>query len=47
MFQWMGMREGGRGATPTSISIFDSFDMKALGFKYGHDILTGFKMPRL
>ena len=30
------MREGGRGAIPTSISIFDSYDMKTLWFKFGH-----------
>ena len=30
MFQWAGMMEGRRGATPTSISIFDSYDMKTL-----------------
>jgi hypothetical protein len=37
----------GRVATPTSISIFDSYDIKSLWFKFGHDIFTGFKMPRL
>ena len=30
MFQRAGMRKGGRVATPTSFSIFDSFDMKSL-----------------
>ena len=30
MFWRAGMREGGREATPTSISIFDSYDMKTL-----------------
>ena len=39
--------EWGRGATPTSISIFDSYDMKTLRFELGHDIFTGFKMPTL
>ena len=41
------MNEGGRVATPTSFSIFDSYDMKSLGFKFGHDIFSGFKKPRL
>ena len=31
--------EGGMEATPTSISIFDSYDMKTLWFEFGHDIL--------
>ena len=35
------------GATPTSISIFDFYDMKTFWFKFGHDIFTGFKMPTL
>jgi hypothetical protein len=39
--------EGGRVNTPTSFSIFDSYDMKSLGFKFGHDIFAGFKMARL
>ena len=39
-----GGNEGGRVATPTSISIFDSYDMKSLWIKFGHDIFTGFKM---
>ena len=30
-----------------SCSIFDSYDMKSLWFKFGHDILAGFKMRRL
>ena len=34
-------------ATPTSIEIFDSYDMKTLWIKFGHNIFTGFKMPRL
>ena len=29
MFQKAGMREGGRVATPTSFSIFDSYDIKS------------------
>ena len=36
--------EEGRVATPTSISIFDSYDMKILWCKFGHDIFSGFKM---
>ena len=32
----MGRNEGGVGATPTSISIFDSYVMKTLWFKFGH-----------
>ena len=39
--------EKGRGATPTSISIFDSYDIKALWFEFGNDIFTGFEMPTL
>ena len=42
-----GGNERGRDATPTSISIFDSYDMKTLWFKSGHDIFSGCKMPRL
>ena len=42
-----GGNEGGRGATPTSISIFDSYDMKTLWFIFDHDIFSSFKMPRL
>ena len=42
-----GGNEGGRGATPTSISILDSFDMKILWFEFGHDIFVGFKMATL
>ena len=30
-----GGNVGGRGATPTSISIFDSYDMKTLWFEFG------------
>ena len=30
IFRRAGMREGGRVATPTSISIFDSYDIKSL-----------------
>jgi hypothetical protein len=36
IFRRAGMREGGRVATPTSFSIFDSYDMKSLWFKFGH-----------
>ena len=46
MFQRAGMREGGRVATPTRISIFDSYDMKSLWFKFG-DIFNGFKLESL
>ena len=42
-----GGNEEGRVATPTSFSIFNSYDMKSLRFKFGHDILTGFKVARL
>ena len=38
--------EEGRVATPASISIFDSYDMKRWGFKFGHDNVNDFKMPR-
>ena len=44
--QRVGMREGG-GATPTSISTFDSYDIKTLWIEFGHDIVIGFKMPTL
>ena len=40
-----GWNEGGREATPTSFSIFDLYDIKALLFEFGNDIFTGFKMP--
>ena len=33
-----GRNEGGRVATPTSFSIFDSYDMKSLRFRFGHGI---------
>jgi hypothetical protein len=39
-----GRNDGGKGATPTSISVFDYLDMKTVGFKFGDDIFTGFKM---
>ena len=39
--------EGGREATPTSISIFDSYGMKIFWFEFGYYIFAGFKMPRL
>ena len=42
-----GGNEGGRKATPTSISILDFYGIKALCFEFGNDIFTGFKMPRL
>ena len=42
-----GGNEGGKVATPTSISIFDSYGMKRLWLKFGHDIFTDLKMPRL
>ena len=42
-----GGNEGGRVATPTSFSIFDSYDMKSLWFKFGHDIFTAFKVARV
>jgi hypothetical protein len=41
------MREGGRVATPTSFSEFNYNGMKSLGFKFGHDIFTGFKIASL
>ena len=47
IFLRAGMREGGRVATPTRVSIFDYFDMNSLWFKFGYDIFAGFKMPRL
>ena len=42
-----GGNEEKKGATPTSILIFDSYDIKTLKFEFGHDIFTGFKMPAL
>ena len=42
-----GTPEWGREATPTSISIFDFYGIKALWFEFGNDIFTGCKMPRL
>ena len=38
---------GGRGATPTRVLIFNSYDMKNLWFKFGYDIFAGFKLARL
>ena len=41
------MKEGGRVATPTSFSIFDSYDVndvKSLWSKVGYDIFTGLKI---
>ena len=45
----VGRNKGGRKATPTptSNSIFDFYGIKALLFKFGNNILTGFKMPKL
>ena len=37
----------GRVATPTRFSIFNSYDMKSLWFRFSHDIFTGFKLARL
>ena len=42
MFQRAGMKEGDN---PTSMSIFDSYDMKTLWLSFGSDIFTAFKMP--
>ena len=42
-----GRNEGGRVATPTSFSMFDSSDMKNLWFKFGPDIFNGFKIASL
>ena len=42
-----GQEWGREGVTLTSISVFDSYNMKTLWFKFGHDIFSGFKMPRL
>ena len=42
-----GQERRREGATPASISMFDSYDMKTLGFKFGYDIFAGFKMPTL
>jgi hypothetical protein len=39
-----GRNERGRVATPTSFSIFDSYDMKSLQSTFGHGIFTCFKM---
>ena len=44
---YSGGREWGREATPTSISIFDFYGIKAFWFEFGNDIFAGFKMPRL
>ena len=46
-FMRAGMREGGREATPASISMFDFYDIKILSFEFGNHIFTGFKMPTL
>ena len=45
IFRRAGMREEGV-ATPTRVSIFDSYDMKSLWFKFGQDIFADFKLPR-
>ena len=42
-----GGNEKGREVTPTSISIFDSYDINTLWFEFGNDIFIGFKMPTL
>ena len=42
-----GGNDGGRGAIPTSFSIFDSYDKNSLRFRFGQDIFAGFKMPKL
>ena len=39
-----GGNKGGRGGTPTSISILGFYDMKTLWIEF---IFTGFKMPTL
>ena len=39
-----GRNEWGRVAIPTSFSMFDSYDMKCLWFKFGYNIFTGLKM---
>ena len=39
-----GGSEGGRVATPTSFSIFDSYDMKTLRFRLGHENFTCFQL---
>ena len=44
MFQRARIKEGGRGATPKGILIFDSNDMKILWFKFGHEIFTGLEV---
>ena len=38
--------EEGMGAIST-ISIFDSYDMNTVWFKFGHDIFNDLKIPRL
>ena len=43
----VGGNGGGMGAKTTSISIFDSYDIKTYKFEFGHDVFTGFKMPTL
>ena len=42
-----GGNERGRKATPTSISIFDFYGIKALWYEFGNAIFTGNKMPTL
>ena len=39
-------REWGRESYSISFSIFASYDMKCLWFKFGYNIFTGFKMAR-
>ena len=42
----MFQREWGRESYSISFSIFASYDMKCLWFKFGYNIFTGFKMAR-
>ena len=38
IFWRAGMKEGGLLSNPTSFSIFDSYDIKSLQLKFGHDV---------
>ena len=40
----MGGNERGKGAIPTSISIFDSYGMKSFWFEFGYYIFAGVKI---
>ena len=42
-----GWNEEGRGATPIRFSIFDSYEMKSLQFRFGHGIFSSFKIASL